>query len=152
VFIVEWLVLWYHFNLAQHPVLTAAGEPWVTFVYFAAAAALVVYRWRSRRLQEGLRRVAVEAESVRRLTQTAVGIADRAHTPLQSLEIGLELLARRHPDECAILERMRRSHQTLCELSQSVYTTNVGCVQAAQELGEQIERSHQEARVQPPSS
>lgn len=84
-----------------------AREPWITLL-FASVASLLLYTRLRRRLLE--QRVDAAEERVRVLADVArmlLALRDRANTPLQTLEVGVSLLADdvADPEQLAIMQR-----------------------------------------------
>jgi signal transduction histidine kinase len=141
VFMAEWLHIWDHLELGNNAVATAAGEPWVTLLYFIAAASLAVLRWRNRRLEDARRKAEAEAEALNQLRRVSVAVSDRANTPLQTLGVGLALLGSHHPEEERILERMSRSLRALTKLTESLRKMELKGLRATQTEGARLEKA-----------
>jgi hypothetical protein len=147
-FMGESVVLWHYLDLRHNPIAAAAGEPWVTLVYFAATSFLVAQRWRNRRAKEGLLQAQIEAEALRHLTQASLAVRDQVNTPLQALQLGVMLFKKRHPEEQAALDCMSRALHKLNEISRGVgldarteTEQRTARLRAARQLGAWLERS-----------
>ncbi|MDB4936724.1 MAG: hypothetical protein JWP87_3696 [Labilithrix sp.] len=145
-FMAETVVLWGHLDLAHNPIVTAAGEPWMTIIYFGAAASLVALRGRSRRLKNELLEARAEAQSIGHLKQVSLAVGDQVNTPLQALEAGIVLLEIRHPEEATMLARMSRSLHKLIELSRGLRGWSdaehrVEEMRAARDRGAELDRT-----------
>ena len=104
-------------NLAGH----LPGEPWVTLFYAVFAAALLVLRDGDRRLTRRLMELNSEAAALDRIARSSLEVRDRMNTPLQTLELSIDLLEG-HTDESVrkTVERMRRALVRLTELSRKL--------------------------------
>jgi hypothetical protein len=145
IFLGECVLLWEHFDLWNDPKTAAAGEPWVTLLFGATTGLLLVQRWRSRRLEQQLLQTQTDTKALYQLMQISLAVRDQVNTPLQSLELSIALLKRRHPAEQPALERMDRSLQRLIELSQNLQASTemeqgIARLRAVREIGAQLER------------
>ena len=143
-FLGECVLLWQHLHLQNDPRLAAVGEPGVTILYSAVIGLLLVQRWRSQKLERQVLQAQTEADALCQLTQISLAVRDQVNTPLQSLELSIALLKKRHPEEQHALERMDRSLRKLVELSadlQASSETERGSerVRAIREIGAQLE-------------
>lgn len=144
-FMVESAAVWAHLDRAQATLATAAGEPWVTLIFFFAALMIVVQRWYRDRVERELLEARGDAETLRQLIQVSVAVRDQVNTPLQTLEMSVALLKKRHPEELSALERMERALRKLVELSRSFdrSTENghaITRMRAVRETGAQLEK------------
>lgn len=121
IFLGECVILWVHLGLWTDRRWAAAGEPWVTILYVAITGLLLVLRWRNRRFELLLIQAQTEAKALRHLMQISLAVRDQVNTPLQSLELSIALLKKRHPEEQPALEKMDRSLRKLVELSQDLH-------------------------------
>jgi hypothetical protein len=144
-FMIESVAVWVRLDLAHDPIATAAGEPWVTLVFFVAALLVVVERRHRRRLQRELLEAVREAEALRQVVDVSTAIRDQVNTPLQTLELSIALLARRHPEERHVLDRMGRSVRKLVRISrtfdrQAAERSAITRMRAVREAGAELER------------
>jgi hypothetical protein len=97
-----------------------AGEPWVTLFYAMFAVGLLLHRAAERRLAMRLVRMTAEARALEQIAQESLDVRDRLNSPLQTLELGLELLRRRAAGEpdLSLLARLRSTLERLKALSQ----------------------------------
>lgn len=142
----EWLALWVQFDLGSDPLMVQHGEPWGTLLYLCAAEALVLMRWRSRRLTHALVTTATETDALRRLADASVAVRDQVNTALQVLELSVSLFARRHPSEQSTVERMERALATLAALSRTLPLDGESpeakaALDRSVEIGERISRA-----------
>ncbi len=113
----EALAIWTVEEFARHAALLATGEPWVTVSFGVLALVMLGYRARTRRTEQEFIRTRVQAESLEALARIFLAVRDRANTPLQTLEVGVALLEKRHPDAAPIAARMERALSRLRSLS-----------------------------------
>lgn len=117
-FALEAVVLWYGLGLASHPGVRSPWEPWVTLIYGGVALAILGYRVRNQTIELKLREARAEAEALERLARLFLAVRDATNTPLQTLELSLALLKRRHPESTPTAETMERAVQRLRSLTQ----------------------------------
>ncbi|NUP05388.1 MAG: hypothetical protein HOW73_04935 [Polyangiaceae bacterium] len=110
--LVFWARLEAEFSLAHLP-----GEPWMMLVYGGVAAGFLVARVHLRKVVRELSDTRAEANALARVARLFLAVRDRTNSPLQSLEFGVALLSRRHPEEDRLMEAMRRSLGRLRHLS-----------------------------------
>jgi hypothetical protein len=95
--------------LAGNPRIAAGYEPWTTLITGGVAC---VFAWRRERefaLRSRFAEARAEVEALTTLSQVFMALRDYANTPLQTLEIDLELVGRRHPEEARVLFRIRKA-------------------------------------------
>ena len=117
-FALEAVVLWYALGLATHPGVRSPWEPWVTLIYGAVALAMLAYRVRSHTIELKLREARAEAEALERLARLFLAVRDATNTPLQTLELCLTLLERRHPESAPTTQAMERALRRVRSLTQ----------------------------------
>lgn len=117
-FVLEAVVLWYALGLGHHPGVRSPWEPWGTIVYGAVGLALLAYRVRTFHIELELREARAHAEALERMARLFLAIRDATNTPLQTLELGLALLRKRHPGVAPSLVPMERSVERLRALAQ----------------------------------
>ena len=101
---VQWCTM-----LAGNPQIAAGYEPWTTLITGGLAC---VFAWRRERefaLRNRFAEARAEVEALTTLSQVFMALRDYANTPLQVLELDLELVAHRHPEEARMLCRMRQA-------------------------------------------
>jgi hypothetical protein len=156
-FMIESIAVWLRLDRAHHMIATTAGEPWVTFVFFVAALLIVVQRRHRRRLEHELLDAQREMDALRQLVEVSTAVRDQVNTPLQTLELSIALLARRHPEEQRILERMTRSLRRLVRVSRSfdrwtAERDGITQMRAIRNAGAELERSTSSGTSSGPSS
>jgi hypothetical protein len=72
--------------------------------------------------------------------QIATAMRDLMGTPLQTLELSLSVLKKRHPEERALLDRMRRSLQRLAELRPVSGPEALARLRTLREIGARLEQ------------
>lgn len=118
-FMLESIAVWLQLDLGHDPLAAAAGEPWVTLIFFLAALLILLERRHRRRLENELLEAAREAETLQHLVDVSTAVRDQVNTPLQTLVLSVALLARRHPEEQRVLDRMGRSLEKLVRMSRT---------------------------------
>jgi hypothetical protein len=98
------------------------GEPWVTIFYGLFAVGLLLHRASERRLSARLLRANLETAALERMQLRSLEVRDRLNTPLQTLEVGVELLRRGHTDEKtnSLVRRLSNALERLKSLSQQL--------------------------------
>lgn len=94
----------------------AMDEPLSTFVYGGLALLLFFYRYRRYEMARQAARARAEAASLQRLAQSLLAVRDLTNTPLQTLQISVEMIERKHPELATQVGRMKRSLVRLAEL------------------------------------
>jgi hypothetical protein len=92
------------------------GEPWTIFIYGLFSAALLVYRLHAQRLERQFLMMRSETAATERLARTFLAIRDFSNTPLQTIELSVELIRARDPELAPIVERIERSVDRLFRL------------------------------------
>lgn len=117
-FALESVVLWYGLRLGSNPGVRSPWEPWVTLIYGGVGFALLAYRVRSHTIEQRLREVRAQAETLERLARVFLAVRDAVNTPLQTLELSVALLRKRHPETEVTAVMLERSVQRLRSLTQ----------------------------------
>lgn len=116
----EALLFWWWAGLDGHSAVIATGEPWVSMIFGAVAIVMLIHRARTRRVEQEYLRARAEAETFEALARIFLSVRDQANTPLQTLEVGVQLLERRHPDAGPIAARMERALSRLRQLGETL--------------------------------
>jgi hypothetical protein len=111
----EAVVAYYALNLSHNP-WASPGEPGATIVFTLIACGLIVYRAQVRRAEREVARVRAEADAFERLATMFLALRDGAGTPLQTLEVGIQLLREPGGDRVATSKRMVRALDELREI------------------------------------
>jgi len=73
-------------------------EPWLTLFFAGITGGVCWSRWKRQELELRFALIATRADALARFNRILLGLRDRANTPLQTLEIGMTLLAERGAD------------------------------------------------------
>ncbi len=114
----EAVVLWYGLGLGAHPGVQSPWEPWGTLIYGVVALGMLGYRVRNHAIELKLREARAEAEALERLARLFLAVRDATNTPLQTLELCLTLLERRHPESAPTTATMERAVRRVRSLTQ----------------------------------
>jgi hypothetical protein len=98
------------------------GEPWALLIYGVFGVALLVHRVRGLEFERRLLRAQSEAAAAQELARTLLAVRDFANTPIQTLELGTDLIRRNHPELSPLLDRLDRSIARLMELNRLLLT------------------------------
>ncbi|MGZ6064372.1 MAG: hypothetical protein ACXWVM_18350 [Polyangiales bacterium] len=105
----------------------AAGEPWATLGYSVIGVVLLVFRLRGNATHDEVVRLRAEEALRKEAAGVFFAIRDLANTPLQTLEVSVQLLARNtDPDVVRVTGWIQRSVQRLRRLNQLLDTASVG--------------------------
>lgn len=105
------LVMWYVMARLAGPA-ALPREPWLTLFFAGISAGLCWSRWKRQGLELRYALIAARADALARINRILLGLRDRANTPLQTLEIGMTLLAERdaNPErQTRVVALMRRA-------------------------------------------
>jgi hypothetical protein len=94
-----------------------ASEPWALVAYGIFGLGLYFYRVQSRKVRGEMERAQSEATSLERLSSVLLAFRDFYNTPLQTLELTIEILKRRCPEARDLAARMERATNRLAELN-----------------------------------
>jgi hypothetical protein len=95
-------------------------EPWQTVVIGGAALGMLHARRRHVRLMEELARVRTEATWVKRAARLSMSVRDIANSPLQTLQLGAELVRAEGAPVVDILDRLDRAISRLSDLNRAL--------------------------------
>jgi hypothetical protein len=93
------------------------GERWSLVAYGLFAVALLIHRLLRITFERRLVRAQSEAAAAQKLARTLLAVRDFANTPIQTLELGTELIRQAHPELRPLLDRLDRSIARLMELN-----------------------------------
>lgn len=119
------LVLWVHLDLGAPAAKSPVDEPWAMLTYLAVAGLLLAYRSYHARAERELQRMRAEARALKLATEAFLVVRDLANTPLQTLELALALLRRRHVGDDAIIDSALRAIARLRALGARLPVANV---------------------------
>ncbi|MDQ3364150.1 MAG: hypothetical protein M3680_01800 [Myxococcota bacterium] len=94
-------------------------EPWFTLLFAGISVGLLWSQARRHELALRLARMEIRAEALDGINRVLIALRDRANTPLQTLEVSMACLERRHPGEPS-LAAMRRAIGQLTAVQQPV--------------------------------
>ena len=94
-----------------------ADEPLATLAFGLAGMLALVYRFRRVQLEQELARIQAENFAIRRLANAFLNIRDLMNTPLQVLELSVDVLRNAREPLNATLDRIRRSVQRLMQIN-----------------------------------
>jgi hypothetical protein len=95
----------------------AAAEPWPTLAFALAGILALVYRFRRAQLEQEVARFQAQNAAIRRLARIFLSIRDRMNTPLQVIELSVDLLRKSDQPSEPILDRIDRSVDSLREIN-----------------------------------
>jgi hypothetical protein len=95
----------------------ADAEPWPTLAFGLCGLLALVYRFRRAQLVQEVSRIQAQNMSIRRLAAIFLDIRDRMNTPLQVIELSVDLLRQSHQPSAPILDRIDRSVDSLREIN-----------------------------------
>src|SRR5262249_26857253 len=96
---------------------TAAIEPWPTLAFGLAGVFAIVYRFRRIQVEQELARIQARNAAIRRLARVFLDIRDRMNTPLQVIDLAVELLRTSSRPPAAMLRHIDRSVRCLREIN-----------------------------------
>ena len=94
-----------------------AAEPWPIVVFALAGGFALVYRFRRIQLEQEVARLQAHNFAIKRLANAFLDIRDLMNTPLQVIELSVDLLRRSKEPPKPLLDRIDRSVQNLIEIN-----------------------------------
>lgn len=140
------LALWVYLDFGAPGANAPVDEPWATLTYLAVAGLLLGYRSYHARVERELQRMRAEARALKLAAEAFLVFRDLANTPLQTLELALGLLRRRHAGDDAIIDSALRANARLRALSARLPVANVTSASLDPEA---LERLHSAASEEP---
>src|SRR5215510_4621222 len=95
----------------------AAAEPWPILAFGLAGVLALIYRFRHALLEQEVARIQAQNFAIKSLAGVFLNIRDRMNTPLQVIELSVELLRDSNVPPKPIVERIDRSVQSLREIN-----------------------------------
>jgi hypothetical protein len=95
----------------------AAAEPWPMLAFALAGVFALVYRFRRAQLEQELARMEAQNFAIKRLAQAFLNIRDLMNTPLQVIELSIDLLRKSNDPNKPIIDRIDRSMERLREIN-----------------------------------
>ncbi len=93
------------------------GEPWITFVYVGISIVLLKHRHKRLSAERTASRATAHAEAMERQARIFMALRDLANTPLQTLDVNVNLLREQMPQASEVTDRMARAIARLKEMS-----------------------------------
>src|SRR4030095_14626686 len=109
------------------------AEPWPMLAFAVVGVLVLVYRFRRAELEQEISRIQAQNFAIKRLAHAFLNIRDLMNTPLQVIELSIDLLRRADDPNKPLVDRIDRSVQTLKEI-------NFVLVQDEKEIDWQAER------------
>jgi signal transduction histidine kinase len=110
-------VLQFEFLFPPHLKARVSAEPWATLAFGLAGVLALIYRFRRAQLEQEVARIQAQNFAIKRLADVFLNIRDRMNTPLQVIELSVELLRNSDVPPKPILERIGRSVRKLREIN-----------------------------------
>ena len=96
---------------------TADAEPWPLLAFALAAVFALVYRFRRVQLEQEIARIQAQSFVIKRLANAFLNIRDLMNTPLQVIEMSIELLRQSNDPNNPVIDRIDHSMQRLREIN-----------------------------------
>jgi hypothetical protein len=93
------------------------AEPWATLAFGLCGVLALIYRFRRAQLEQEVARIQAQNAAIRRLANIFLNIRDRMNTPLQVIELSVDVLRNTDQPVEPILERIDRSVASLREIN-----------------------------------
>ena len=91
----------------------ADAEPWPILAFGLAGILALIYRFRQAQLEQELARIQAHNFAIRELTEAFLNIRDLMNTPLQVIELSVNMLRNSNESPGPLLDRIDRSVQSL---------------------------------------
>ena len=95
----------------------AGSEPWPIFAFALAGVLAMIYGFRRAQLEQESVRVQAQNFAIRRLAHAFLSIRDLMNTPLQVIELSIDLLRKSNEPAEPLLDRADRSVESLREIN-----------------------------------
>jgi hypothetical protein len=95
----------------------AAAEPWPMLAFALAGVFALVYRFRRAQLEQEIARIQAQNLAIKQLAHAFLNIRDLMNTPLQVIELSIDLLRKPNDPNMPIIDRIDRSMQRLREIN-----------------------------------
>jgi hypothetical protein len=93
------------------------AEPWPILAFAVAGVLALVYRFRRARLEQEIARIQAQNFAIKQLAEAFLSIRDLMNTPLQVIELSIDLLRKSNDPNKPIIDRIEHSMQRLRELN-----------------------------------
>jgi hypothetical protein len=98
-------------------VQAADAEPWPLLAFALAAVFALVYRFRRVELEQEIARIQAQSFGIKQLANAFLNIRDLMNTPLQVIELSIELLRKSNDADNQVIDRIEHSMQRLREIN-----------------------------------
>jgi hypothetical protein len=95
----------------------ADAEPWPLLAFALAGVLALVYRFRRAQLEQEIAYVEAQSFAIKRLANAFLNIRDLMNTPLQVIELSIELLRKSNHGNKPVIDRIDHSMQMLREIN-----------------------------------
>jgi hypothetical protein len=95
----------------------ADAEPWPLLAFALAGVLALVYRFRRAQLEQEIAQVEAQSFAIKRLANAFLNIRDLMNTPLQVIELSIELLRKSNHGNKPVIDRIDHSMQMLREIN-----------------------------------
>jgi len=95
----------------------ADAEPWPLLAFALAGVLALVYRFRRAQLEQEIAYVEAQSFAIKRLANAFLNIRDLMNTPLQVIELSIDLLRKSNHGNKPVIDRIDHSMQMLREIN-----------------------------------
>jgi hypothetical protein len=93
------------------------AEPWPILAFGLAGVLALIYRFRRAQLEQDVARIQAQNFAIRQLAEAFLSIRDLMNTPLQVIELSVDLLRKSNDPNKPTIDRIEHSMQRLRELN-----------------------------------
>jgi hypothetical protein len=94
-----------------------ASEPWPMLAFALAGVLALVYRFRRVQLEQEIARIHAQNFAIKRLAHAFLNIRDLMNTPLQVIELSIDLLRKSNDPNPLVIDTIERSMEKLREVN-----------------------------------
>jgi len=113
----ETAAMWFLLDLGAHQVTVIPKEPWQTLMYGVVAVVLLYFRRRDEQMIRSLSRGQAKTEMLEMLAKIFLSIRDLSNTPLQTIELSVEILKRRPAESQYVLPALTNATRRLSQMN-----------------------------------
>lgn len=95
----------------------ADAEPWPLLAFALAGVLALVYRFRRAQLEQEIAHIEAQSVAIKRLANAFLNIRDLMNTPLQVIELSIDLLRKSNHANKPVIDRIDHSMQMLREIN-----------------------------------
>jgi len=95
----------------------ADAEPWPLLAFALAGVLALVYRFRRAQLEQEIAQIEAQSFAIQRLANAFLNIRDLMNTPLQVIELSIEVLCKSNHANKPIIDHIDHSMQRLREIN-----------------------------------